>query len=54
MNDFNGEYYWKIGKIGFPLSKITKDIQRVGFKILKTYKIFENPYHGFFILKILF
>jgi len=33
------------------LGKITKDIEGVGFNIKKTYRIFENPYHRFFILK---
>lgn len=51
MNKFNGEHYWEIGKAGYPLSKITKDIEKAGFKIIKTYRIFENPYHRFFVLK---
>jgi hypothetical protein len=53
MNKFNGEHYWEIGKAGYPLSisKNIKDIQRSGFKIERTYRIFEHPYHRFFILK---
>jgi len=51
IHKFNGEHYWEIGKVGYPLSKITKDIERPGFNIKKTYRIFENPYHRFFILK---
>jgi hypothetical protein len=51
MNNFNGEHYWEIGKAGYPLSKITKYIEKAVFKIIKTYRIFENPYHRFFILK---
>ena len=51
MNKFDGEHYWEIGKAGYPLSKIIKDIQRAGFKIEKTYSVFENPYHRVFILK---
>jgi len=31
--------------------RIIRDIQRVRFKIIKTYRIFENPYHRFFMLK---
>ena len=50
IHKFNGEHYWEIGKVGYPLSKITKDIESVGFNIKKTYRIFENPYHRFFIL----
>ena len=51
IHKFNGEHYWEIGKAGYPLGKITKDIERSGFNIEKTYRIFENPYHRFFILK---
>lgn len=51
IHKFDGEHYWEIGKAGYPLSKITKDIQRAGFKIEKTYRIFEYPYHRFFILR---
>ena len=32
---FNGEHYRKIGKDDYPLSKITKDIESVGFNIKK-------------------
>lgn len=51
IHKFDGEHYWEIGKAGYPLSKITKDIQRAGFKIEKIYRIFENPFHRFFILR---
>jgi len=50
-HEFNGEHYWEIGKAGYSLTKIMNNIQRAGFKIKKTYRIFENPYHRFFILK---
>jgi len=51
IHKFDGEHYWEIGKEEYPLSKFVNDIQRVGFKIEKTYRIFENPYHRFFVLK---
>lgn len=51
VHKFYGEHYWEIGKAGYPFSKITKDIQKSGFKIEKTYRVFENPYHRFFILR---
>ena len=50
-HEFNGEHYWEIGKVGYPLSKITKDIERAGFNIERTYRVFENPYQRFFILR---
>ncbi len=47
---FNGEHYWEIGKRGFPLSKIKKEIENAGFKILKDFITPDSPYHHFFIL----
>lgn len=51
VHKFNGEHYWEIGKFGYPLSRIIKDIKIAGFNIKKTYRIFEVPYHRFFILE---
>jgi len=50
VHKFDGEHYWEIGKMGYPLSKVIKEIQKSGFKIERTYRIFENPYHRFFVL----
>ena len=51
MNKFDGQHYWEIGKAGYPLSNIIDDIQIAGFKIEKTYRVFEYPCHRFFKLK---
>lgn len=51
IHHFNGEHYWEIGKKGFSLSKITSEIENSGFELIFTYKVFENTYHRFFILK---
>jgi len=48
---FDGQHYWEIGKAGYPLNKILNDIQKTGFDVERTYRLFENPYHRFFILK---
>lgn len=45
------DHLWEIGWDGYPLRKIVDDIQKAGFAITKTYRIFENPYHRFFVLK---
>lgn len=47
---FNGEHYWEINKLETPLKRVKKDIEETGFKINKTYRVFENPYHRFFVL----
>jgi len=50
-HEFDGQHYWEIGKASYPLKRITKDIEAIGFIIQKTYRVFEVPYHRFFILK---
>lgn len=45
------EHCWEIGMEGYPLKKISVSIENVGFVIEKTYRVFECPYHRFFILK---
>ena len=44
-------HYWEIGKKGFLLDKVSADIEEAGFIIKKTYRVFENPYHRFFVLE---
>jgi ubiquinone/menaquinone biosynthesis C-methylase UbiE len=51
IHTFDGEHYWEIGKDSYPLSRIKNDIQKVGFHIERTYRVFEYPYHRFFILQ---
>lgn len=48
---FNGQHYWEIGKSNFALNKIIRIMNGCGFKIKKTYRVFENPYHRFFYYK---
>jgi predicted SAM-dependent methyltransferase len=48
---YDGEHYWEIGKREFPLKKVLSDIDGSGLTITSTYRIYEFPYHRFFILK---
>jgi len=50
-HEFDGEYYWIIGKSNYPLEKISHDIERTGFKIVETYRVFEFYGHRFFSLE---
>lgn len=51
VHKFKGEHYWEIGKRGYSLKKIKKEIMKSGLAIEKDYIVFENPLHHFFILK---
>lgn len=44
-------HFWEIGKRGFSLSRIKKDISIAGFDIINDYIILEYPYHHFFVLR---
>ncbi len=48
---FRGLHYWEIGKASYSLKRIINDITKAGFNIMKTYRVFEIPYHRFCILK---
>ena len=42
---------WEIGIKQYPLKRILADIKSTGLQLIKTYRVYENPYHRFFILK---
>ncbi len=50
VHRFGGQHLWEIGKAGYPLRKVMDKMRRVGFEIKKTYRVFEMPYHRFFVL----
>ncbi len=47
---WEGHHYWEIGKSNLTLKMILKMINGSGFVIRKTYRVFENPFHRFFVL----
>lgn len=52
---FGGEHYWEINKKGYEIKKIMETIAETGkyfnYKLEKNYRIWEEPYHHFFVLK---
>jgi len=50
-HEFNGQHYWEIGKTGYPLREVMGKMRSAGFEIKKTYRVFEHPYHRFFVLR---
>lgn len=49
--EFDGQHYWEIGKDEFTLQKIMGKIRDADFELKKTYRIFEMPWHRFFVLE---
>ena len=48
---FNGEHFWEICRAGYSLNTIISCIQDIGFDVKNHYRVFEHPYHHFFILQ---
>lgn len=48
---FNGEHYWEMGKLGFPVRRIKNLLRGSGFKILKSKTDPEDPAHWAFLLE---
>lgn len=44
------EHFWEVGLLEYPLSKIRRMIEE-HFHIDKEYRVFEKPYHRFFVLQ---
>lgn len=48
---FDGTHYWLIGKAQYPLSRVSAEIERAGFIIRRSYRVFEFYGHRFFVLE---
>lgn len=47
------EHKWELGLRGYSLKKIIAIIEREEFEVKRTYRVFENPKHRFFVLEAL-
>mgnify|MGYP001167376387 CR=1 FL=1 len=47
----DSEHKWEINRKGYPLRRIKREITSAGWEIRRTFRLFENPYHRFFILE---
>jgi hypothetical protein len=45
---FDGEHHWEIGKRGYRLSRIERDLS-ARMPMLRSFRVLENPYHRFFV-----
>lgn len=50
IHTFDGEHYWEINKQSYELAKVSADLGQI-CRLLKTYRVRENPYHRFFIFE---
>jgi len=50
-HEFDGQHYWEIGKANYKLKKIVNDLVSAGFLVSRTFRVFEEPYNRFFVLK---
>jgi len=48
---FDGQHYWEIGKKDTQLRTFKKVVRETGFIIEKTYRVYEHPWHRFFVLR---
>ena len=44
------QHFWEIGQEGHPVGRIRREIEDAGLVILRQYRVFELPYHRFFVL----
>lgn len=50
VHAFDGQHHWEINKRGYELQTVTDALVKSGrLKLLRTFRIFENPYHRFFV-----
>jgi ubiquinone/menaquinone biosynthesis C-methylase UbiE len=49
---YKGEHYWEIGKRGYSLKSIIKEIEGVGYEVKQHFVEYGSPYHHFFKLLI--
>jgi len=47
---FDGQHYWNINNAGYPLKRILSDIEEANLKLIRHYRVPENPGHHFFLL----
>ena len=49
--DKHNPHYWEVGRKGYTEKTIVQDIEASGFKIIRKFRPFENPYHFFVVCK---
>ncbi len=47
-----GEHYWEIGVKGYPAKRVEKSFADCGLSVTRSFRIFENVRHHFFIARV--
>jgi hypothetical protein len=50
--EFEGEHYYEIGTLDFPLERVLTAFANVGLRVDRDFRVPENPWHHFFIARI--
>lgn len=45
---FDGEHYWELGKAGYPVERIVRELAAAGLELEAMSRLADNPYHRFF------
>lgn len=48
---YDGQHHWEVNKRGYELPRIEAEFGKFG-KLVKTYRVLENPYHRFFVFDV--
>lgn len=48
---FNGRHYWEIGKLGYPPSRIKREIEKAGLEIRQAFVPPDVPMNHYFVMK---
>lgn len=49
---FDGEHYWEIGKLGYPIRRVKEEIDRAGLDIESDFRVAELPYFHFLSCRV--
>lgn len=48
---FDGEHYWELGARYYSVSRFKATLTKVGMKCFMDYRVFDYPYHHFFLVQ---
>jgi ubiquinone/menaquinone biosynthesis C-methylase UbiE len=50
QHTFDGQHYWELSKEGFSFPRVVKQLSK-GCRLIKSFRVTENPYHHFLIFE---